>query len=316
MKQHYLTPLFDPKSIAVIGATETDGAVGKTVFANLLQGGYAGKLAAVNLRHVTVMGVKAFKHVRQVKPAPELAIITTPTRTLKALVEECGKHGVAAVVIMSCDFVGTDEKSRVLLDQLHATARQYGLRIFGPTVFGLARPVSRMVGAHYQGELKGGNLALVSQSSAVASAILDWAESHDVGFSSVVSLGTEADVDVGETLDYLVSDPKTHSILLYLEDVADARMLMSALRAASRTKPVMVLKVGRYDDRVALGRTHSERLIGRDDVFEAALRRAGVLRIRSINQLFIAARVVNGNYRTKGRRLAIITNGMGAGMMA
>ncbi|WP_148716261.1 bifunctional acetate--CoA ligase family protein/GNAT family N-acetyltransferase [Chitinolyticbacter meiyuanensis] len=316
MKQHYLTPLFDPKSVAVIGASETEGAVGKTVFANLIEGGYAGKLHPVNLRHPTVMGVKAVKHVRQVKPAPELAIITTPTRTLKTLVEECGKHGVAAVAIMSCDFVGTDEKSRVLLDQLRACARQYGLRIFGPTVFGLARPIARMIGAHYQGKIKGGNLALVSQSSAVASAILDWAESHDVGFSSVVSLGTEADVDVGETLDYLVSDPKTRSILLYLEDVADARMLMSALRAASRTKPVMVLKVGRYDDKVALGRTHSERLIGRDDVFEAALRRAGVLRIRSINQLFIAARVVNGNYRTKGRRLAILTNGMGAGMMA
>ncbi|GAA5784790.1 acetyltransferase [Chitiniphilus shinanonensis] len=316
MKQHYLTPLFDPQSVAVIGASDTEGAVGRTVFAGLVQSGYAGRLYPVNLKHEQVLGIKAYKTVKAIEGGLDLAIVTTPTRTLKSVIEQCGKRGVKAAVIMSCDFVGTDEASRRLLDQLRATARQYDMRLFGPTVFGQARPISRFQAGNYQGQIKGGNLALLSQSSSVASAILDWAESHDVGFSSVVSLGTEADVDVGETLDYLVSDPRTRSILIYLEDVGDARMLMSALRAAARTKPVMVLKVGRYDERVTLGRTHSERLIGRDDVFEAALRRAGVLRIRSINQLFIAARVVNAGYRTKGRRLAIVTNGMGAGMMA
>ncbi|UXY14611.1 bifunctional acetate--CoA ligase family protein/GNAT family N-acetyltransferase [Chitiniphilus purpureus] len=316
MKQHYLTPLFDPKSVAVIGATETEGAVGRTVFANLVEGRYPGRLFPVNLRRDTVLGIKAVRSVAEIDGPLDLVVITTPSRTLKALIEQCGRRGVKAVVLMSCDFVGTDERARTLLDQLLVLARQYDLRLFGPTVFGLVRPISNFLAGHYQGRITAGNLALVSQSSSVASAILDWAESHEVGFSSVVSLGTGADVDVGETLDYLVSDPRTRSILIYLEDVQDARTLMSALRAAARTKPVMVLKVGRYDETLALGRTHSERLIGRDDVFEAALRRAGVLRIRSINQLFIAARVVNAGYRTRGRRLAIITNGMGAGMMA
>ncbi|SMC26333.1 acetyltransferase [Andreprevotia lacus DSM 23236] len=317
MKQHYLTPLFDPSSVAVIGASETPGAVGTTVFANLVEAGFpGGKLFPVNLNRVTVLGIPAFKDVRKIKQPVDLAVITTPSRTLPGLIDDCGKAGIQAVVIMSLDFVGTDAKSRRLLDRIRARARQYNIRILGPTVFGMARPASKLATGNYQGKIKPGSMALLSQSSSVTSAILDWAESHDIGFSSVVSLGSAADVDVGETLDYLVADPKTHSILLYIEDVHDARILMSALRAAARSKPVMVLKVGRYDEPVKLARTHSERLIGRDDVFDSALRRAGVLRLRSINQLFTAARVLGGSYKTRGRRLAIITNGIGAGLMA
>ncbi|XZG71507.1 bifunctional acetate--CoA ligase family protein/GNAT family N-acetyltransferase [Chitinibacteraceae bacterium HSL-7] len=316
MKQHYLTPMFDPKSLAVIGASETEGAVGTNVLNNLLGAGFRGKLFPVNLKHKEVRGLTAYKSVRDIGEPVDHAVITTPMVTLESVVRECGQAGVKAITIMSCDFVGTSPEARELLDKLMAIAKNHDMRVFGPTVFGLSRPISRFVAVNHLGPITPGNLALVSQSSAVTTAILDWAESYDIGFSSVVSLGTEADVDVGETLDYLVSDPSTRSILIYLEDVRDARTLMSALRAASRSKPVMVLKVDRYDERVELGRTHSERLIGRDDVFETALRRAGVLRIRSINQLFIAARVLNGNYRTKGRRLAILTNGMGAGMMA
>ncbi|WP_035053352.1 bifunctional acetate--CoA ligase family protein/GNAT family N-acetyltransferase [Andreprevotia chitinilytica] len=319
MKKHYLTPLFDPKTVAVIGASETPGTVGTTVFANLVEAGFGGgtsKLYPVNLKRSAVLGVPAFKTVAKIKAPVDLAIITTPARTLPGLIDECGKAGIRAAVIMSCDFVGTDAASKRLLDKIHARARQYGVRILGPSVFGMARAASKFSAGNYQGKIKPGSLALLSQSSAVTSAILDWAESHDVGFSSVISLGSATDVDVGETLDYLVEDPKTRSILLYIEDVHDARTLMSALRAAARSKPVMVLKVGRYDEDVKLGRTHSERLIGRDDVFDSALRRAGVLRLDSINQLFTAARVLNGSYRTKGRRLAVITNGIGAGLMA
>ncbi|MDR3426216.1 bifunctional acetate--CoA ligase family protein/GNAT family N-acetyltransferase [Silvimonas sp.] len=316
MKQHYLTPLFEPASIAVIGASVTPGAVGTTVFSNLLEGGYAGKLYPVNLKHATVLEHKAFKTISKIGKPVDLAIITTPSKTLIELVTECCKYGVKGLVIMSCDFVGTADKSRDLLDKLLVICRQYGVRLLGPTVFGQARPVSKLNSGNYAGSIKSGSMALVSQSSSVASAILDWAESQDVGFSSVISLGSAVDMDVGETLDYLVTDPKTRSILLYVEDVSDARTFMSALRAAARTKPVMVLKVGRYDGGEKLGRTHSERLIGSDEVFDNALRRAGVLRLRSINQLFIAARVLPRNYKTRGRRLAVITNGIGAGMMA
>ena len=316
MKQHYLAPLLDPASIAVIGASATEGSVGKTVFGNLLESGYAGGLYPVNLKHASVMGKPACKHIKQTGHPVDLAIITTPARTLVELVTECGKHGVKAIAVMSCDFVGTDQRSSQMLDELLKLTRKFGMRLLGPTVFGFQRPVSRLNGGNYVGAVKPGSMALISQSSSVTSAILDWAETQDIGFSSVISLGSAVDVDVGESLDYLVTDPKTRSILLYVEDIQEARTFMSALRAAARSKPVMVLKVGRYDSPVALARTHSERLIGRDDVFEMALRRAGVLRLRSINQLFIAARVLTGDYRVKGRRLAVITNGIGAGMMA
>ncbi len=316
MKQHYLTPLFEPASIAVIGASATEGAVGTTVFANLLEGGYPGLLYPVNIKHAEVQGHKAHKSITKIGKPVDLVIITTPQRTLIDMVTESCRHGVKGIVIMSCDFVGTADKSRDLLDKILVICRQYNVRLLGPTVFGQARPVSKLNSGNYAGAIKPGSMALVSQSSSVASAILDWAESQDVGFSSVISLGSAVDMDVGETLDYLVSDPKTRSILLYVEDVSDARTFMSALRAAARTKPVMVLKVGRYDGGEKLGRTHSERLIGSDEVFDNALRRAGVLRLRSINQLFIAARVLPRNYRTRGRRLAVITNGIGAGMMA
>ncbi|MBY0445385.1 MAG: CoA-binding protein, partial [Burkholderiales bacterium] len=297
MKPHYLSPLFDPRSVAVIGASETPGAVGSTVFANLLDGGYTGKLFPVNLHHDQVQGIAAFKSLAKVPMVVDLVIIATPAKTLIDLIEECGKKGVKAVVIMSCDFVGTDKKSQAQLDKIMERARHYGIRIMGPTVFGLCRVSAKFMAGNYQGKLKNGSMALVSQSSSITSAILDWAESHDVGFSSVVSLGSAADVDVGEVLDYLVADPKTQSILLYIEDLQEARTFMSAVRAAARSKPVMALKVGRYNDASAAhGRTHSERLIGRDDVFDAALKRAGVLRLRSINQLFTAAKVLNGTF--------------------
>ncbi|NHQ87814.1 bifunctional acetate--CoA ligase family protein/GNAT family N-acetyltransferase [Iodobacter sp. HSC-16F04] len=317
MKPHYLSPLFDPRSVAVVGASETPGAVGTTVFANLLDGGYTGKLFPVNLHHEQVQGVAAFKSLARLPMVVDLVIITTPAKTLMDLIEESGRRGIKAAVIMSCDFVGTDKKSQILLEKIMERARHYGLRIIGPTVFGLCRVSAKLMAGNYQGKLKNGSMALVSQSSSITSAILDWAESHDVGFSSVVSLGSAVDVDVGEVLDYLVADPKTQSILLYIEDLHEARTFMSAVRAAARSKPVMALKVGRYNDASAAhGRTHSERLIGRDDVFDAALKRAGVLRLRSINQLFTAAKVLNGTFKTKGRRLAIVTNGIGAGMMA
>ncbi|WP_028449270.1 bifunctional acetate--CoA ligase family protein/GNAT family N-acetyltransferase [Chitinibacter tainanensis] len=317
MKAHYLAALFDPRSIAVVGGSETPGSVGEKVMRNLCESGYTGKVYPVNLRHQTVFGLPTVKTLAKLSEKVDLAILTTPSKTLVELIEACGKQGIRFVMIMSWDFVGTDAKGKVVLDKLLARARQYGIRILGPTAFGFVRAPSKLLACNYQGKVKNGSMALVSQSSAVTSAILDWAESHELGFSSVVSLGAAADIDVGDVLDYLVADPKTKSILLYIEDLKDAQLFMSALRAASRSKAVLALKVGRYENHtLTTGSTHSERLIGSDDVFNVALKRAGVLRLRSINQLFTAARVLDGSYKTKGRRLAIITNGIGAGMMA
>ncbi|MFC4161053.1 bifunctional acetate--CoA ligase family protein/GNAT family N-acetyltransferase [Chitinimonas lacunae] len=320
MKAHYLTPLFQPKSVAVIGASETPESVGSRVFRNLLDAPFKGRIYGVNLRHPTVYGERVYARLRDLPEREiDLAVIATAARTLPQLLRECGEHGVKTALVLSRDFVAVDSHNRALLNEAMQEAQRYGLRVLGPNLLGLMRPDIGLIAANYQGRVKPGNLALLSQSSSVASAVLDWAEAHEVGFSNVVSLGAAADVNFGEILDYLSQDSRTHGILLYLEDVGEARGFMSALRAAARTKPVVTLKVGRYAEpgvSSTAARTHSERLIGRDDAFDAAMRRAGVLRVSTMVQMSIAARMLAANYRVRGRRLAVISNGYGVGRMA
>lgn len=318
MKAHYLSHLFHPQSVVVIGASETEGSVGARVFRNLLDAPFKGRLYGVNLRHKEVFGQAAYPHVRDVPDEElDLAVIATTAKTLPGLVKECGERGVKSVLVLSRDFLAVDTTNRSLLDESVAIARRYGVRMLGPNLLGMMRPAQGLIAANYQGAVKPGNLALVAQSSSVASAILDWAEAHGVGFSTVISLGATADVNFGEILDFLSQDSATRGILLYLEDVGEARGFMSALRVIARQKPVVCLKVGR--DTVGThraNRTHSDRLIGRDDAFDAALRRAGVLRVPTMVHMSIAARMLAANFRTQGRRLAVISNGYGAGRMA
>ncbi|MDK2123776.1 bifunctional acetate--CoA ligase family protein/GNAT family N-acetyltransferase [Parachitinimonas caeni] len=317
MKSHYLSMLFTPRSVVVVGASETPDSVGARVFRNLLDHGYQGKLFGVNLRHPTVFGRAVWPSLAVLpEREPDLAIIATPARTLPALMRDCIACGVKSVLVLSRDFVAADEHNRKLLDEALQMAGKAGVRVLGPNLLGLMRPGIGLVAANYHGHVRPGALALVVQSSSVASAMLDWADGHEVGFSTVVSLGAAADVNFAEVLDFLVEDRETSGILLYIEDVGAARPFMSALRAASRSKPVVVLKVGRHQREEKLARTHSERLVGRDDAFDAAMRRAGVLRVQTMIQMATAARMLATGYRVKGRRLAIVSNGFGAGRMA
>ncbi|GAB3264234.1 bifunctional acetate--CoA ligase family protein/GNAT family N-acetyltransferase [Chitinimonas naiadis] len=318
MKAHYLNPLFQPGCVVVIGASETNDSVGARVFRNLLDAPFKGCLYGVNLRHPKVFGETVYPRVAAIPEGDiDLAVIATPARTLPGLVRECGERGVKSVLVLSRDFVAVDRTNRALLDEAVAIAHQYGLRMLGPNLLGMMRPGCGLIAANYQGHVKPGNLALVAQSSSVASAILDWAEAHEVGFSTVISLGATADVNFGEILDFLSQDGQTRGILLYLEDVGEARGFMSALRAAARQKPVVCLKVGREpNDCSRAARTHSDRLIGSDAAFDAALRRVGVLRVPTMVHMSIAIRMLAANYRAKGRRLAVISNGYGAGRMA
>jgi acetyltransferase len=316
MKAHYLTPLFQPTSVAVIGASETPNSVGARVYRNLLDAPFKGTLYGLNLHHEQVFGQHAYRRLADLPEGEiDLAIITTPAQTLPGLMRECGERGVKCVLVLSRDFIAVDKHNRELLEQASAVARKYGVRLLGPSLLGMMRPSKGLIAANYDGSVTPGNLALVSQSSAVASAILDWAEAHQVSFSTMVSLGAAADVSFGEVLDYLSQDGATRGILLYLEAVGDARAFISALRAASRQKPIVALKVGR-DESDNTARTHSDRLIGRDDAFDAALRRTGVLRVQNMLQMTTAARLLSANHRTRGRRLAVISNGYGAGRMA
>ena len=314
MKPHYLTPLFSPRTVAVVGASDTPGSIGQAVFANLLAGNFQGKLFPVNLNHKVVGGIPAVPSVRLIEPAVDMAVVCTAIRTLPAIIKDCGKKGIKAVLLAK-EFSDSEQLEREILNESVSIARHYGIRVLGPNVLGLMRPVAGFNATNYTSKVRPGNMALVSQSSALCTAMLDWADSKGIGFSSVISVGEALDVDFGEILDYLVADNFTQVILLHVHHIHHARRFMSALRAAARTKPVVVIKSGRYQDDVT-GVTHSSNLIESGDVFDAALSRAGVLRVSSIAQLFTAAKVLAANFRVGGKRLAIVTNGIGPGVLA
>jgi acetyltransferase len=314
MKPHYLTQLFAPRSVAVIGASDTPGSVGQAVFANLLAGNFQGKLYAVNTNHTLVGGLPAVPSVRQIEAEVDLAVVTTAIRTLPAIMKDCGKKGIKAMLLAK-DFSDSNPLEREIIHESLGIARHYGIRVLGPNVLGLMRPVSGFIASNYTSKVRPGNLALVAQSSALCTAMLDWADSKDIGFSSVISVGDALDVDFGEVLDYLVNDSFTQGILLHIHHIHDARRFMSALRAAGRSKPVVVIKSGRYQDALAeQGRLAPG--VGGSEVFDAALARAGVLNVPTIAQLFTAAKVLAANYRVRGKRLAIVSNGIGTGILA
>ena len=316
MGQHYLGTLFSPASVAVIGASDRPNSVGGIVFRNLLESGFKGPLYPINPGHPEIQGRRAYASIEQIGETVELAVICTRAESVPDIVEACGKHGVRAAVILSAGFSETGPHGAALEHAVVTAARTYGVRLIGPNCLGIMRPGIGLNATFFKGNVKRGNLALVSQSGALCTAILDWAPPNDIGFSSVVSMGAAADVDFGEILDYLATDPETRSILIYIEGIRKARAFMSALRAAAHSKPVFVIKVGRHDAGSRAVLSHTGALVGSDDVFDAALRRAGVVRVMSIGGLFSAAQSLASRHHFSGNRLAIITNGGGPGVMA
>ncbi len=316
MGQHYLSTLFSPKSVAVIGASDRADSVGAIVFRNMLESGFKGALYPVNPTHKEVQNQPAYASIEDIGKPVELAVICTKAETVPDIVEACGKHGVRAAVVLSAGFSEVGAHGAAIERTMLANAKTYGVRIIGPNCLGIMRTSLGLNATFFKGSVKPGKLALVSQSGALCTAILDWAPANDIGFSSVVSMGTSADVDFGEILDYLANDPQTASILIYVEGIHKARGFMSALRAAARIKPVFVVKVGRHAAGSKAVMSHTGALVGSDDVFDAALRRAGVVRVMSIGQLFSAAKALASPHRSSGNRLAIVTNGGGPGVMA
>lgn len=316
MGQHNLRKLFSPKSVAVIGASERANAVGEIVFRNMLESGYRGLLYAVNPAHQEVQGQRAYASIEEIQTPVEMAVICTEAETVPDIIAACGKHGVRAAVVLSAGFAEASAHGAALERTMLVNAKNYGVRIIGPNCLGIIRIATGLNATFFKGRIKSGNLALISQSGALCTAILDWAPPNDIGFSSVVSMGAASDVDFGEILDSLATDVQTSSILMYVEGIRKARGFMSALRAAARSKPVFVMKVGRHDAGSRAVRSHTGALVGSDDVFDAALRRAGVVRVESIGGLFSAAKSLASRHRYSGDRLAIITNGGGPGIMA
>jgi len=314
--RHALAPLLAPTSVALVGATEREGALGRLVWQNLAAGGLRGALSAVNPKHSTVFGQRCYARLADLAQPPEAAVFVTPARTLPGLIADAGAAGVRAAVVLSSGFGEAGPEGKALQEAMLAAARPHGLRILGPNCLGLMRTDAGLNATFSPVAALPGRLALVSQSGAICTSILDWARGSRIGFSSVVSLGGAADVDFGEILDFLVADAATDAVLLYVEGIRDARRYVSALRAAARVKPVIALKVGRHAGGSRAASSHTGALVGSDAVFDAALRRAGAVRVKTYTQLFAAARALTGTRPPEGERLALVTNGGGPGVVA
>ena len=319
MIRHYLQPLLAPRSVALVGATEREGALGNIVYRNLAAGSSL-DLFAVNPKHRSVHGKPAYARLTLLPTAPDLAVIAVPARAVPQVIADCGTAGIRAAVVLTSGFGEAGEEGRKLQEEMLAAARRGGVRLLGPNCLGIMRTPAGGYGGlnatFARTPALAGKLALVSQSGAICGAILDWAHGAEVGFTSVVSLGGAADVDFGEVLDFLIADPATEAVLLYVEGIRNARRFVSALRAASRVKPVIVLKVGRFASGSKAASSHTGALVGSDAVFDAALRRGGTVRVKTYTQLFAAARMLAADRLPQGERLAIVTNGGGPGVLA
>ena len=315
-EKHYLTPLLQPQSIGVIGASEREASLGSVVIRNIIEGGYKGRLFAINPKHDTVLGLPCHKSVEDVPNRLDLAVIAVRADKVPSIVDSCGRAGVCAVIVLTAGFSENGPRGAMLERQTIEAARRHRIRLLGPNCLGIMRPSLGLNATFAHATAHKGTIGLISQSGALCAAILDWAKPNNVGFSAVVSLGSSSDIDFGEVLEFMISDPRTESIILYIEGVRDARRFMSALRGAARVKPVLLIKVGRHPEASRAILSHSGLTSGEDAVFDAALRRAGVIRLYNLGQLFAAANALFSHFRPRGNRLAIITNGGGPGVMA
>lgn len=307
---------FDAQSVALVGASREPGSLGTVVLDNLKRSGFEGPIYPVNPRHAANRREKWYRSLRDIHAPVDLAVIVTPAAVVPDILEDCGACGIGAAVVLSAGFREAGAEGKAREQAVVDAARRHGVRFMGPNCLGIMRPKSGLNATFSHRMAHAGRIALVSQSGALCTAMLDWADAHAIGFSAVVSSGIAADVDFGEVLDYLVIDAATEAIMLYVEGIHDARRFMSALRAASRAKPVIVMKAGRHAEGRRAAISHTGAMVGTDAVFDAALRRAGVVRVREYTDFFAVAQTLDLGTRSAGPRLAIVTNGGGPGVMA
>jgi len=311
----HLDSLFRPRSVAVVGASRRATSVGGVVMRNLLRAGFAGPILPVNPRAEAVAGVLAWKRVGDLPVPPELGVVCTPPETVPGVVEELAVAGARAAVVLMAGLPGggKEEDGQRALARV---AKRRGIRVLGPNCVGLLVPDAGLNASFSHVDALPGKVALVAQSGALCTSALDWARARGVGFSKVVSLGNSVDVDVGDLLDYLGSDTDTRAVLLYLEAANDGREFLSAGRAASRNKPVVVVKAGRVAEGGRAAASHTGALAGSDAVYDAAFRRAGMLRVFEIGELFDAVETLSRSRPYAGERLCIVGNGGGPGVLA
>lgn len=311
-----LDALFHPQSIALIGASNSAASVGLVTAKNLLAAGFEGPVLPVNPKHRSVAGVLAYPDVESLPVVPDLAVICTPPKTVPHIVAQLGTRGTKGAIVITAGFGELGREGRALQQQMLDAAKPYLLRIVGPNCVGVLAPYSGVNASFAPAPAKRGGLAFVTQSGAMATTVLDWANARGIGFSHVVSLGDMADVDFGDMLDYLANDVRTTAILLYVEAITSARKLMSAARAASRVKPVIAIKAGRHLASAKAAASHTGALAGTDAVYEAAFRRAGIVRVIDLDEMFDAVETIAHTKPTLRQGLVIVTNGGGAGVLA
>jgi len=312
-----LDALFHPKSVAIIGATERPGSIGAAVTKNALGGGFAGDIHLVNRKGGTIMGRRAFRRVGDLPAPADLAVIATPADTVAGLVGELGRAGTRAAVVITAGFgEGKDAEGARRRQQVLDAARPHLLRVVGPNCVGFLAPRLGLNASFAPASPPAGKIAFVGQSGAVLVAVIDWAADRGIGFSYLVSVGNMADVDFGDVIDYLALDGETRAILLYIEGLTEARKFMSAARAAARLKPVVVLKAGRHAEGARAAQSHTGAMAGADAVYAAAFRRAGLLRVFGLGELFDATEVLSLARPPRTDALAIVSNGGGFGVLA
>jgi len=315
-EQKPLDALFAPQSVAVIGATEKAGSVGRNILRNLITSPFGGTVFPIHPSRPSVLGIKAYPSIAEVPEAVELAVIATPAPTVPAIIKECAQAGVRAAIIISAGFRETGPEGVELEQQVLAEARRGRLRIIGPNCFGVMMPLSGMNATFSTEIARPGSVGFVSQSGALCAAVLDWSLRERVGFSAFVSVGAMLDVGWGDLIYHLGDDPRTSAIMMYMESIGDARSFLSAAREVAMTKPIIVIKAGRTEAAARAAASHTGSLTGSDEVLRAAFRRCGVLRVSTISDLFHMAEVLTKQPRPRGPRLAIVTNAGGPGVLA
>jgi acetyltransferase len=317
MSIHNLEFMFKPRSVAVVGASTQPHSVGLMIMRNLLAGDFAGPIMPVNPKYKAVAGVLAYPDIKSLPEPPDLAILCTPPPTIPGLITELGGRGTRAAVVITAGLnLERDPHGQTWQQAMLEAAKPYLLRILGPNCVGLMIPGLGLNASFAHTNPLPGKIAFVTQSGGMATAVLDWAKSDGIGFSHFISLGNSADVDFGDILDYLGGEPTTRAILLYIEAITEARKFMSAARAAARNKPIIAVKAGRVAEGARAAASHTGALAGEDNVYEAALRRAGILRVDTIEALFEAVETLARARPLTGDRLTIVTNGGGPGVMA
>jgi acetyltransferase len=313
---HPLDSIFSPQKVAVIGASERPGSVGRAVLWSLVSSPFGGTVFPISDKRASVLGVKAYRTIADLPEPVDLAVVVTPAAAVPGVIGECVAAGVGGAIVISAGFKEHGDKGKELERQILERMEGSRLRLIGPNCLGVMNPLTGLNATFAPHIARAGNVGFVSQSGALCTAILDWAQGEMVGFSAFVSIGSMLDVGWGDLIDYLGNDPRTHSIVIYMESVGDARSFLSAAREVSLTKPIIVIKAGRTEAAAHAAASHTGSLTGSDEVLDAAFRRCGVLRVNALADLFYMAEVLAKQPRPRGPRLAIVSNAGGPGVLA